>query len=177
MLDKLKNEHFVIFDTETTGLMPEAGDEIVEIAAQKIKNDQIIDEFYSLIKPNVPMTEGAFLMHGYSDEFLARNGSPAQEIIPRFYDFSKEAILVGHNILSFDLSFLNIQSQKLGLPKINNLVIDTLIMSRKLLPGLPNHKLTTLADFFKIDAAGAHRAQKDVEMNKQIFLNLLKGVN
>ena len=174
MLEKIKNEKFVIFDTETTGLMPENGDEIIEIAAQKIQNNEVISEFYSLVRPGVPVTDGAYAVHGYSDQYLAENGAYPQQIIPQFCDFAADSILVGHNIMSFDLGFLNRQLQQLGLSPMNNLVIDTLIMARKLLPNLYNHKLSTVAQHFQIDCQGAHRAKADVEMNKQVFLKLLE---
>jgi DNA polymerase III epsilon subunit family exonuclease len=173
-LTRFQEETFVIFDTETTGLFYNSGDEIVEIAAEKIQGGKVIGEFYSLINPAVPVTEGAYLVHGLSDKFLAQNGNQAAEVMPRFCDFSRESILVGHNIMSFDLGFINRHLERLGLPALDNLAIDTLIMARKLLPVLPNHKLTTLAEHFKINVQGAHRAKKDVQMNKMVFLKMLE---
>ena len=60
-----------------------------------------------------------------------------------------------------------------NLEPLNNMMIDTLVMARKLLPQLPNHKLGTVAKHFEIDPAGAHRAMVDVEMNKKVFLRML----
>ena len=173
MLDKLKNSPFVIFDIETTGLSYAYGNQIIEIAGQKIVDGKVIEEFHELINPTVAVEDGAYGVHGLSNLFLAENGKDANEILSNFCKFAEGSILVGHNILTFDIPFLNNELKRLNIDIVNNLLVDTLVMARKLLPMLPNHKLTTVASHFKIDPSGAHRAMVDVEMNKKVFLIML----
>lgn len=173
MLDQLKDKHFVVFDTETTGLDYRSGHQIIEIAGQKMMNGVVVAEFTGLINPTIPVDDGAYRVHGISNLFLAENGKPAIEVLPSFMEFIGDSIIVGHNIMNFDVPFLNNNLQKIGKSSLNNMLIDTLIMARKLLPGLPNHKLGTVATHFNVDYAGAHRAMRDVEINRQVFLKML----
>lgn len=173
MLDQLKDKHFVVFDTETTGLDYRGGHQIIEIAGQKMMNGTVVAEFTGLINPTIPVDDGAYRVHGISNLFLAENGKPALEVLPSFMEFIGDSIIVGHNIMNFDVPFLNNNLQKIGKSSLNNMLIDTLIMARKLLPGLPNHKLGTVATHFNVDYAGAHRAMRDVEINRQVFLKML----
>lgn len=174
MLEKLNNQPFVVFDIETTGLNYAGGDEIIEIAAQKMINGEVREEFHHLICPGVPVGKEAEAVHGLSDEYLREHGKQAIEILPQFLTFSKDSILVGHNILGFDIGFVNAQLQKMQLSKLDNYVVDTLIMSRKLMTFLPNHRLSTVAEHFGFETGGAHRALFDVDMNRRVFLELLK---
>ena len=87
--------------------------------------------------------------------------------------FTENTVLVGHNILDFDIPFLNANLSIFNISSVKNMAIDTLLMSRKLFAGLPNHKLGTLANHFNVDYAGAHRAMKDVDINRQVFLKML----
>lgn len=173
MLDKLKNSPFVVFDIETTGLSYGSGNQIIEIAGQKIVDGKVVEEFHELINPTVPVEDGAYSVHGLSNLFLSENGKEAFDTLTKFCRFAENSVLVGHNILTFDVPFLNNELKRLNLNPVNNLLVDTLVMARKLLPMLPNHKLTTVATHFKVDPAGAHRAMVDVEMNKRVFLIML----
>lgn len=173
MLDQLKDKHFVVFDTETTGLDYRRGHQIIEIAGQKMMNGEVVAEFTGLINPTIPVDDGAYRVHGISNLFLAENGKGAAEVLPAFMEFIGDSIIVGHNIMNFDVPFLNNNLQGIGQSLLSNMLIDTLIMARKLLPGLPNHKLGTVATHFNVDYAGAHRAMRDVEINRQVFLKML----
>ncbi len=173
MFEKLENEQFVVFDIETTGLDWRVGNQVIELAGQKIINGEVVDQFHELINPTCPVEDGAYRVHGLSNMFLADQGGKAEEHFPRFLEFVEGAVLVGHNILTFDVPFLNADLQRYQLRPLHNMVIDTLVMSRKLLQHLPNHKLGTVATHFGVDPAGAHRAMVDVEMNKQVFLKML----
>ncbi len=173
MFEKLENEQFVVFDIETTGLDWRMGNQVIELAGQKIVNGEVVDQFHELINPTCPVEDGAYRVHGLSNMFLAEQGGKAEEHFPRFLDFVQDAILVGHNILTFDVPFLNADLQRYQLRTLNNMIIDTLVMARKLLPHLPNHKLGTVATHFGVDPSGAHRAMVDVEMNKKVFLQML----
>jgi len=173
MLEKLKDSTFVVFDIETTGLSYKSGNQIIELAAQKIVNGEVVEEFHELINPTVPVEDGAYGVHGLSNLYLSEKGKDAGAVLPKFIKFIDNSVLVGHNILTFDVPFLNNELKRFNIDMVNNLMIDTLVMARKLLPMLPNHKLVTVASHFKIDPSGAHRAMVDVEMNKKVFLIML----
>ena len=174
MLDKIHKQEYVVLDIETTGLSYTDGDEIIEIAGQKVLNGEVIEEFHELINPKVPVGYEAERVHGLGNDYLAKHGKDSAEVLPRFIDFSKNGILVGHNILGFDIGFVNHQLGRMELPKMENYVVDTLIMARKLMPTLPNHRLSTVAAFFNFETGGAHRALFDVDMNRKVFMELLK---
>jgi len=173
MFDKLKDSTFVVFDCETTGLDWRRGCQIIELAGEKIKNGEVVDTFHCLINPSVSVEDGAYRVHGLSNMFLAENGKSAHEKFPEFLDFISDSILVGHNVLTFDVPFVNSELSRVGLAPMRNMIVDTLIMARKILPQLPNHKLGTVAQYFELDTDGAHRALKDVEMNRIVFLKML----
>lgn len=173
MFDKISEQRFVVFDIETTGLDHRMGNQVIELAGQKIVNGEVVEEYHELINPSVPVEDGAYRVHGLSNMFLAENGGKAEELFPKFHEFIKDSILVGHNILNFDVPFLNADLSRCGCETMNNMMIDTLVMARKLLPQLPNHKLGTVATHFGVDPSGAHRAMVDVEMNKKVFLKML----
>lgn len=173
MLDKLKDSVFVVFDCETTGL-DYRKNQIIELAGQKVKDGEVIEEFHILLNPSCPVEDGAYATHGLSNLFLAQEGLDPITELPKFKDFVGDAVLVGHNILTFDLPFLNSELRRVGASTLQNLVVDTLIMARKLLPQLTNHKLTTVASHFKVDSKGAHRAMVDVAMNRIVFQKMLE---
>ncbi len=173
MFDNINQQQFVIFDIETTGLDYLMGNQVIELAGQKIVHGEIVDEFHELINPSVPVEDGAYRVHGLSNMFLAENGGNAQDIFSRFVEFTHNTVLVGHNIINFDLPFLNNDLTRYELQPLSNFAVDTLLMARTLLPQLPNHKLGTVALHFGVDPSGAHRAMVDVEMNKKVFLKML----
>jgi len=170
----MQKSNLIIFDFETTGLDP-FKDEIIEIAAEKIKPDgELIENFYGLINPTIEVSYGAEQTHGITHEHLEAEGKEPKIIIPAFKEFIGQDVLVGHNIARFDLLFLKQHLEKLKLEELKNKYIDTLYMARQLLKGMPDYKLTTLASFFRINIDGAHRAAKDVQMTREVFLKLFK---
>jgi DNA polymerase III epsilon subunit family exonuclease len=174
MIETLKGAQFVIFDIETTGLDHRMGNQVIELAGQKMVNGEVIERYHELINPTCPVEDGAYNVHGLSNLFLAENGGKAEELFPKFLEFVDGAVLVGHNILMFDVPFLNADLARCDIAPLNNMMIDTLVMARKLLPHLQNHKLGTVATHFGIDPSGAHRAMVDVEMNRKVFNRMLE---
>lgn len=163
----------MILDTETTGLSPYQGDAIIEIAALKIEEDGTeLETFESFINPRIPISIGAQIVHGLTDEFIAKNGLPLEKVMPDFAYFCAGAILVGHNVIKFDLNFINKHLEDLGQTKLQNETIDTLHLSQKKCR-LPNHKLGTIASNFDIPYENAHRAMNDVRITKEVFLRLM----
>jgi len=163
---------FVVFDVETTGLSPKSGDRIIEIAALKIRGLKPVESFSSLVDPERELSYGAFLVNGISEEML--DGAPAAEdVIPDFLDFAGSACLVGHNI-RFDLAFLDYELFRLDRRDSKAYPhVDTLRMSRRLLPGLARYSLQSVARSFGIMRPQQHRAMSDVELTSEIFHRLL----
>lgn len=171
-MDRNINEvEFTIFDTETTGLEPESGDRIVEIAAIRFKGKEKIAEFISLVNPNRPVSEAAFQVNRISEEML--KGAPDMgKVMPEFLRFVRGACLASYNA-GFDLAFLNNELKLLGksLPQ-EALVTDVLKMARRLLPGLERYALWFVAAKLGIKAKQEHRAMSDVELTLQVFNKL-----
>ncbi len=107
-----RQTEYVVFDVETTGLSPQRGDRIVEIAAVRVKDWKIVDTFESLINPERELPVEAQQIHHITEEMV--KGAPTAEIVlPKMIDFTGGACLVGHNI-KFDLNFLCFQLSLIG---------------------------------------------------------------
>lgn len=162
----------VIFDVETTGMRPDAGHEIVEIAAQKVLGDRVLDEFYSLVKASRPLDEEVTRIHGITDTLLAAEGKKADVVFPAFLAFIGESTLVGHNV-AFDLGFVNAHLKRLGLPMLTNPTIETIGVAKRYLI-LPSYALGKVAQYLKVPQSDKHRAKADVETTKQVLLKLFE---
>lgn len=167
----IEEVEFAIFDTETTGLEPESGDRIVEIAAIRLKGKQKIATFHSLINPDKPISEAAFAVNRISRQMLT--GAPKmQEVMPKFLDFIRDTCLCSYNA-AFDLAFLNSESGLLGavFPR-DILVADILKMAKRLLPGLERYALWFVSERLGITVEQKHRALSDVELTVEVFNRL-----
>ena len=163
----------VILDTETTGLDVKDGHRIVEIGCLEIDNFVITSKkFHCFINPERKVSEQAFKVHGYSDEFLSKQ-KKFSDVAEEFLKFIENKKLVIHNA-SFDLSHLNNELALLGKKKINqDVVVDTLEMARKKFPGSQN-SLDALCKRFKIDNSKRekHSALVDCELLSKVYVNL-----
>lgn len=165
---RLQDKIYVIVDVETTGLYPESGDEIVELAAEKFVRGEVAETFHALLRPTRPVPNEVVAIHGLTDEYLREHGQHHHEIFPRFASFIQGAVLVGHNIKRFDLPFIVVHFQTLNLAIPDNEILDTLDLARRKF-FLPNYKLGTVAAHFGIATDGAHRAARDVAITREIF--------
>ncbi len=162
---------YVIFDVETTGLKPEDGHGVVELAAQRVHGRQVVDVFDSLVNPGVKIDKEAEAVHGISNDQVQKEGKSIMEVIPSFVLFASGATLVAHNI-GFDLGFINKHLKDLNLPAISNPTIDTLQLARsKVVVG--SYSLMYLARHFSISQPKAHRAMADVEVTRELLYKLL----
>ncbi|MFH1171530.1 MAG: 3'-5' exonuclease [bacterium] len=162
----------VVLDVETTGFRPDEGHEIVELAAQKILQNDILGEFHALLRASRPLDPEVVSIHGITDELLATEGRPHGEVIPEFITFIGNHTLVGHNI-AFDLGFLNAHLIRLGLPTITNPTLDTLEIAKRLLI-IPSYSLEKVALYLKVPQPKAHRALADVNTTRQVLLKLFE---
>ncbi|MFT4413600.1 PolC-type DNA polymerase III [Fredinandcohnia humi] len=167
----LSEDTFVVFDVETTGLSA-VYNTIIELAAVKVRNGEIIDRFESFANPHHPLSATTIELTGITDDMV--NTAPeVHDVLIRFKDWVGDAVLVAHNA-SFDMGFLNVGYKKAGLDPAFNPVIDTLELARFLYPELKNHRLNTLCKKFDIELTQHHRAIYDAEATGYLLLKLLK---
>jgi len=176
---------FTIFDTETTGLDPEGGDRIVEIAAIRFKGAQRIAAFQSLINPRRAISEAAFAVNHITPEMLL-DAPVADEVIPRFLEFIQKSCVCSYNA-PFDLGFLNNEIRTIvdahnkagsllteipfsvsGLSE-EKIALDILKMAKRLLPGMPRYALWFVAQQLGMEVEQKHRAFSDVELTLAVF--------
>ena len=167
-----KHSHFVVFDIETTGLDP-LQDHITEIGAVRIENGRISDRFHSLVNPGVPIPENIVELTGITDE-MVKDCPTAGQVIPAFLDFVGDAVLAAHNA-PFDMGFIRKKAADINLT-VENRVLDTLAVTRRLFPRLKNHKLSSVAGHLKIDAERAHRAVDDALVTAKVLLKCLETI-
>ena len=160
---------YVVFDLETTGFS-NRNDAITEIGAIKVENGEIVEEFSQLINPERPIPEKIQKLTGITNEMVLDKPT-ISEVLPKFLDFCKDSILVAHNS-DFDTGFVREKASE------NNLTydfdaIDTVILSRLLMPDLKNHKLNTIAKELNVSLENHHRAVDDATATAQIFLTFI----
>ena len=163
---------YVVFDLETTGISCNS-DDVVEISAVKVINGEIVDEFTTLVNPGRPIPYNASEVNGITDD-MVKNSPFFEKALSDFLEFVGDAVLVGHNIHTFDMKFLYRDAEKFWGKTIGNDYIDTLQIARIYLPQLSHYKLVDLATYYKISTVGAHRALNDCRMNQIIFEHLAK---
>lgn len=167
----LEDSTYVVFDVETTGLSA-IYDTIIELAAVKMKDGEIIDRFESFANPHHRLSSTTINLTGITDD-LVENAPEVGEVLTRFKEWAGNAILVAHNA-SFDMGFLNMGYKKLDFGKATNPVIDTLELARFLYPDMKNHRLNTLAKKFDVELVQHHRAIYDAETTGHLLMKMLK---
>ena len=163
----------VILDTETTGLSVRDGHRIVEIGCIELENlIPTKNRFHCYLNPERKVSEKALEVHGYTDEFLSKQ-KKFNEIINDFLDFIKDKKLIIHNA-EFDLGHLNNELALLKKNKINNEIIDTLLLARDKFPGSPI-SLDALCRRYKIDNSkrAQHTALIDCDLLAKVYINLI----
>ena len=163
----------VVLDTETTGISVKEGHRIVEIGC--IELDNLIptkNKFHCYLNPERKVSEQAFQVHGYNDEFLSKQ-KKFSEICQEFLNFIKDKRLIIHNA-DFDLSHLNNELKLNGKDKIKNEIIDTLILARDKFPG-SQASLDALCKRFRIDNSRrvTHTALIDCDLLSKVYINLI----
>lgn len=165
---------FIAFDLETTGTVPGV-DRIVEIGAVRIDNGQVDAVFSTLIDPQIAIPPGATAVNGITNEMVA--GKPLiEDVLNSFAEFCGTDVLVAHNA-PFDCQFLVSDIRKFESEAPKGIVLDTLPMSRKLIPGLANYKLGTLVQHFKIPSTDFHRAEEDATYCGMVFWEMVKRLS
>ncbi|MBY0099239.1 PolC-type DNA polymerase III [Mesobacillus maritimus] len=167
----LADDTYIVFDVETTGLSA-VYDTIIELAAVKVQNGDIVDRFESFANPHRRLSSTIIELTGITDD-MVENAPEVDDVLREFHEWIGDAILVAHNA-SFDMGFLNTGCKKIGIGKLPNPVIDTLELGRLLFPDMKNHRLNTLAKKLDVELTQHHRAIYDAEATGYILIKMLK---
>ena len=163
----------VVLDTETTGISVKEGHRIVEIGCIELDNlIQTKNRFHCYLNPERKVSEKALEVHGYTDEFLSKQ-KKFSDIGEQFLAFIKDKRLIIHNA-EFDLGHLNNELSIFGKNKINNEIVDTLILARDKFPGSPV-SLDALCKRYRIDNSirTQHTALIDCDLLSKVYINLI----
>ncbi|MFD1066260.1 PolC-type DNA polymerase III [Oceanobacillus locisalsi] len=167
----LKEDTYVVFDVETTGLSA-VYDTIIELAAVKVKDGEIIDRFESFANPHHPLSQTTTDLTGITDD-MVKDAPEVDDVLKEFHAWMGDDILVAHNA-SFDMGFLNQGFKRIDYAKAANPVIDTLELARFLITELKNHRLNTLCKHLGIELTQHHRAIYDAEATGYLLWNLVQ---
>jgi DNA polymerase-3 subunit epsilon len=168
----LRKLTYVAFDTETTGLNPNEGDEIIQLGAVRIVNGRLLHNecIDQLVNPQRPVPKSSVAIHGIDPGLLA-DQPLISEVLPGFHRFAADAVLVAHNA-AFDMQFLQLKEDIAGVA-FDNPVLDTLLLSSVVHPNQEGHSLDAIAERFNIRVVGRHTALGDALVTAEILLKLI----
>jgi len=163
-----------VFDTETTGLSPSEGDEIVSIGAVRILNGRLLEQesFDRLVQPRRPVSREAQAVHGITPAMLSGQ-PPLEQVLPVFHRFAEDTVLVAHNA-AFDMRLLQLAQARTGVV-FGQPVLDTLLLSALVHPGHADaeHRLEEIAARLGVRVVGRHTALGDAMLTGEVFLKLI----
>lgn len=173
----LKGRILTFFDLETNGL--EHTTEILEIAGFRIAADELMkgvfqgEEFHSFIRFNGQINPSAYAVHKIDSRTLLEKGRELSIVLKDFSEFSQGSILVGHNIVNFDIPILNHHCTQNSILLSSRGVLDTCLIAREQLE-LPRYRLSNLAEYYQVENRPSHRALDDVKSTVAVFFHLMK---
>jgi DNA polymerase-3 subunit epsilon len=164
--------NYTVFDTETTGLNPSEGDEIVSVGAVRIVNGRLLEHetFEQLVDPRRAMSPEASRITGI-DSAMLENQPTIDRVLPAFGQFCEDTVLVAHNA-AFDMRFLRLKEEATGV-RFAQPVLDTLLLSAVIHPDLESHRLEAIAERMGINPMGRHTALGDAIMTGEVFLRMV----
>lgn len=171
--DRLLSElAFTVFDTETTGLNPSEGDEIIQIGATRIVNGKLLrsESFDQLVDPLRELPEASTKIHGITPEMLVGQ-PPMARVLPAFHAFAADTVLVAHNA-AFDMRFLQMKEQSTGI-RFEQPVLDTLLLSAVIHPSQESHRLEAISERMGVNIMGRHTAIGDAIVTGEVFLRMI----
>jgi len=163
---------YTVFDTETTGLEPSAGDEIIQIGATRIVAAKLRRQecFEQLVDPQRSLPAAGVAIHGIQPEQL--RGQPfIDQVLPAFHAFAQDTVLVAHNA-AFDMRFLQLKEARTGV-RFEQPVLDTLLLSAVIHPQQDSHRLEAIAERLGVAVLGRHTALGDAMVTAEVFLKML----
>ncbi|MCF8178214.1 MAG: DNA polymerase III subunit epsilon [Sulfuritalea sp.] len=169
---RLSDLAYTVFDTETTGLEPSKGDEIIQLGAVRIVNSRLLRQevFDQLVDPRIPLKPAGIPIHGISED-MVRNQPTLDIVLPAFHEFCSETVLVAHNA-AFDMRFFQLKEASLGV-RFTQPVLDTLLLSAVIHPNQESHRLESIAGRLGIDVIGRHTALGDAFVTGEVFLKMI----
>jgi DNA polymerase-3 subunit epsilon len=168
----LRSLIYTVFDTETTGLNPSQGDEIIQIGATRIVNGKLLrqDAFEQLIDPGRSIPAASIPIHGITPAMV--QGQPRiGQVLPVFHAYASDTVLVAHNA-AFDMKFLQLKERSTGL-RFDQPVLDTLLLSAVIHPHQDSHHLEAIAQRMNITVLGRHTALGDALVTAEVFLRMI----
>ncbi len=162
---------YVVLDLETSGLNTRF-DDIIEVGALRIRNGKITQRYQKLVKPERNISSFISRLTGITNSMLKSAPDP-DEVLPEFIEFIGSDIIVGHNV-NFDINFLYDKWESMTDMTLSNDFLDTLRLSRRVLPALSTHKLEFLKSYYRIDIPQAHRSIADCETTYRLYQLLMK---
>ena len=164
-------DSYIILDIETTGLN-EIEDEIIEIGALCVENGEIMRSFYHLTRIEGDLPDKITKLTGITTEMLNSKGKDLEDVLLELLEFIKDYPIVAHNA-SFDMAFIRENCLAFDIQPPKNRVIDTLEISKRLLPEC-SHRLADLVKFFELPYSGSHRCQFDCENLLGVYRKLIE---
>jgi DNA polymerase-3 subunit epsilon len=170
--ESLRRLTYVAFDTETTGLEPAQGDEIIQLGAVRIVNGRIIpgEMIDQLIDPKRSIPEASVAIHGITPKMVANQPTIGQ-VLPHFHRFAEGAVLVAHNA-AFDMRCLQLKETQTGV-RFDNPVLDTLLLSTIIHPHQESHSLEEIATRLSLTNIGRHTALGDAIVTAEVLLKMI----
>ena len=166
---------YTVFDTETTGLQPSEGDEIIQIGAVRIVNGRLLrhENIDQIIDPQRRLRPEGIPIHGITED-MVRGQPTIATVLPQFHAFCAGTVLVAHNA-AFDMRFLQLKEDRLGI-RFTQPVLDTLLLSAVIHPNQESHKLEAIAERLGITIIGRHTALGDAIVTAEVFLRMLPAL-
>jgi DNA polymerase-3 subunit epsilon len=169
---KLSELTYTVFDTETTGLEPSNGDEIIQIGAARIVNNRLLRQevFDQLVDPERPLKPESIPIHGITEDMV--RGKPNIDLVlPAFHEFCADTVLIAHNA-AFDMRFLQLKEKRTGV-RFAQPVLDTLLLSAVVHPNQESHKLDDILGRLGIEIDTRHNALEDALATAEVFLRMV----
>ena len=164
----------VVLDFETTGLSPDCGDRVIEIGAVLVHNNEIAGHFHSLMNPGMRISGFIEDYTGITNKMLTSAPS-IPDVMSKFASFMAQHYLVAHNA-SFDRRFLDAELSRISKPRRQEFACS-MLLSRRLYPEAPNHRLETLVRYKNLKTGGVyHRALADAQMTAHLWIGMVNDI-
>ncbi len=162
-----------MFDTETTGLQPDQGDELLSIGGVQVLEGRILtgETFERLINPERDIPPASIRFHGITSA-MVEGKPPARIVLPQFRAFAGDAVLVAHNI-AFDMAFLHKRQAEAGVV-FDNPVLDALLLALHVFPDHPDSSLSSMASFLEVEVEGRHTVLGDAMMTAALWVRIIE---